>query len=124
MTTLHSLGAYEVHNGCVASLSFFPDGERLVSATQAWDREEEDVVGELKVWSPSAGVVAAQRDAACGSDVAVSPDGRLLAWGGTSGQLRIFDGVTFQELELVQVEDKNCNLSPVLFSLDGKLLIA
>jgi hypothetical protein len=42
--------SYRVHNDCVNSLAFYPDGQTILTACQEWDEELGDLAGVLKVW--------------------------------------------------------------------------
>jgi WD40 repeat protein len=80
------------------------------------------MVGILKVWGPACGVLASQQVLDCGGDMAMSLDGRLLAWGG-NGQLHLFDGPDACPVAPLCVNDEERRVQPVLFSQDGKYLL-
>jgi WD40 repeat protein len=70
--------AYRVHDGQGGFVGFFPDGRTLWST--ALERDGDDLDCALKVWRPDAGVVLHRREFDYDPAVALSGDGRYLAW--------------------------------------------
>jgi WD40 repeat protein len=123
MTVLRRLGSYNVHGGVVSSLCCYPTEDRLASASHEWDEEEDDVLGILTVWHPDAGVQTSHRDPDFGPWATLSPDGKLLVWGGMNGQLRILDGATASLIDTLSMDEDRRNISHPLFTPDGKHLL-
>src|SRR5262249_57072606 len=69
------------HAGVVLSVCFSPDGKRLASASQGFDRRKLESYGEVKVWSAQTGeeILTLERHTGFATSVCFSPDGRRLA---------------------------------------------
>jgi serine/threonine protein kinase len=102
-----------LHGGAVRSISFSPRGVSLATAAvdrlmRIWD------VGTLQeVWQAPAGF-----EMRAGA-VAFSPDGTLLAWGGSSGTVLVSNLVSKTEFEL---ETGEWGVTEIVFTRDGRTL--
>ncbi len=105
----------------IKSLSFFPDGSKLVVGSALIDRDGTQSGGDVDVLSLSnQSSVRLLRSAGVVWSVAVSPNGKLIASAGKDGQIRIWDA---QTEKLKGSFDAHTKLvSKVAFSPDGSLL--
>ncbi|HEX8719805.1 MAG TPA: WD40 repeat domain-containing protein, partial [Pyrinomonadaceae bacterium] len=103
------------HEGAVYSASFFPGGARVVTSGDD---------GRIRVWEVATGLLLRTAEGPGGSvsDVAVSPDGRLVAactdGGGAKVELR--DARTLRVLRTLSGHEEG--VFEVVFSPDGRLL--
>lgn len=105
------------HPFIVVSVAFNPSDAKILAAgdyrqsVRIWDVSNGNQIRVLKSSPPS-----------YGEAVAFSPDGRLLATGHVSGQLRVWDSRTWQTLW--SAENPESAIGSVAFSPDGELLAA
>jgi WD40 repeat protein len=104
------------HTSTVWSVAFFPDSRRLVTASEDGSIRMWDVITatQLKEVSGSQGSV---------SDIAVSPDGTLIAAcidSEESSVVKIWDAVTLKLLHTLAGHEKG--IFVIVFSPDGRLL--
>lgn len=123
MISLRAFCSCKVNKEGVGSLWFYPDGSQLASATCEWDDEEDDLVGVLKVWIPESNTVATRQDRNYSGNVALAPNGGILAWAGAHGRLQLIDVFTGKAIATLQLS-KNRNIDCLRFSPAGDLLFA
>jgi WD40 repeat protein len=105
------------HTGAVYSASFFPDGARV--ATSGDD-------GSIRIWDVLTGRELKKIDAAAGetvSDVAVSPDGTLIASctdGDEGPKVQLWDSRTLRVVRTLQGHQGG--VFEVIFSPDGRMV--
>jgi WD40 repeat protein/serine/threonine protein kinase len=100
------------HTDEIRGLVFMPDGQRLVSAS---------LDKTVRTWQVSTGAAVSLVENASGIDgLAVSPDGKLLAWGGEDGLSAVFDVATSQKRPLVSAHLGH--VRALVFSPDGRTL--
>jgi WD40 repeat protein len=111
------LSALAAGRGSVGALAFAPDGKTLVAGPGL----EHDDPGELVLWDVAAGKEKARWQGHCGPVVGVrfSRDGKLMASGARSSDIRLWDALTGKVL--LELEGP-LNLSRLSFSPDGKVL--
>ncbi len=111
------------HVGEVRSLAFTPDDQTLVSCSGLYDKGAKRwAAGEIKVWDVAAGRERATLPAHAGLVVALalSPDGQLLATGGTDGVIKLWDLATRRER--ATLPGHRDVVMALAFSADGQLL--
>ena len=126
-------------SGPVVRMAFSPDGSRLAipgpdGDTSVWDAATQEQVARLQGGHPAGFYADPWPQPGRGAVVtaAWSPDGRLLATGGTDGRVGLWDSVTGKpsgEALRASVGDGNRGLYPgsvneVVFSADGRWLLA
>jgi len=103
------------HQGAVYSASFFPDGGRVVTSGDD---------GRVRVWNVRTGRLLHEIEGPGGtvSDVAVSPDGRLIAscTDGDGARVQIWDAADYRLRRTLQGHEEG--VFEVVFSPDGRLL--
>ncbi len=105
------------HESWVRAMSFFPDGQRLVTG---------DYVGRVIVWPATADEPKPQLsfEAHKGSvrEVSVSPDGSLIASAGNDNMVRVWSAVDGKLLH--ELTGHDCHVYNVAFHPDGESLIS
>jgi WD40 repeat protein/beta-lactamase regulating signal transducer with metallopeptidase domain len=103
-------------------MAFTPDGKILAAA--ATDHKDQEVVNSLKLWDLATGKEL-RRIAVPGpagvSAVAVTPDGKQLAYG-NGGAIHLCELATGKEIRQLQAPDPG--IAALVFSPDGKTLAA
>jgi RNA polymerase sigma factor (sigma-70 family) len=115
------------HISYLGSLMFSPDGRRLVSTADIHsDRQQTFDDRSVRVWDVASGKLVHKIDGVRPhGTVAMSPDGRVLAIGGTwgtetTGTVRFWDLATGKEME----DRRLPGTSAVAFSPDGRFIVA
>lgn len=115
------------HISDLMGLTFSPDGRRLVSTADIHsDRQQTFDDRSVRVWDVATGKLVHKIDGVRPhGTVAVSPDGRVLAIGGTwgtetTGTVRFWDLATGKELD----DRRLPGTSAVAFSPDGQYVVA
>lgn len=85
---------FSIHRDAPCSLAFIPGHEKLASGAHQWDDDKKDVIGVVKLWRYDGSICMVLRDLALNGQVAVSPDGKLLAAGCTDGSVQLHDIAT------------------------------
>ena len=105
------------HKDDVHALSFFPDGRRVLSASQD---------GTLKVWDLDAGTLLQSfgNEAANYSlfAAAVAPDGHRIAGAGSKGNIYIWDTLKPSDAPFVIAGAHKSDINALAFSTDGEQL--
>ncbi|MBI2899130.1 MAG: serine/threonine protein kinase [Planctomycetes bacterium] len=107
-----ALGALEMDGGC-AELAFTPDGRYLVTVgtfVRRWDLATRKRLGAYAGHAEGAG------------SVAVSPDGKRMVTGGTTGELRLWDLETGEELQVLT--GHAALVLGLVFTRDGATLVS
>ncbi len=118
VATGEMLRRLEGHTAAIADLAFSPDGDRLVSGS--WDNT-------ARIWSliePDAAPLVLNRHKFRVLTLDISPDGRMLATGGRSGDLWLWDMATGMPLRELVSEDASGPAAAVAFSPDGQQVLA
>jgi WD40 repeat protein/serine/threonine protein kinase len=112
VATRQRLRTFLGHTDEIRGLVFLPDGQRLVSA--GLDKT-------VRTWQVSTGEALALVESASGIDgLAVSSDGKLLAWGGEDGLSVVFDPASGQQRPLASAHLGQ--VRALAFSPDGRTL--
>ncbi len=104
------------HEGPIKRIRFLPDGKQFLSV--AWDQT-------ARLWNAETGEQVRKFEGA-GADktlnnLAVSPDGKRLAVGGSNYRVYLFDIVTGQQERVITFNDQP-SMSGMTFSADGHSL--
>jgi len=103
--------AHDAPSG-IARVAFFPGGKKLASGGWAWE-------GTARLWDLNGKLLQRVGEDKGGLAVlAVSPNGKLLAWG-NGGKIHLFDVNAGQDARLLRMD---AAVDSVAFSPDGKLL--
>src|SRR5262249_51688164 len=112
----------------VTSLSFSPDGKRLVTGGRGHERRTGKSWGEVRVWDLYTGVEQLSLKGHTNQvfTVVFSPDGKRIASGGWSGggksELKVWDAQTGREQR--SLKGPSYMVRSVCFSPDGKRIAA
>lgn len=105
-------------------LAFAPDGKSVYSATMRQENNQSRVYA-IKCFDSETALVLQTIQFKPGEDLqvmALSPDGKTLAWGSSLG-LRIWDTETQQPLHEIEVADCGGSLDGISFSADRRTLV-
>jgi RNA polymerase sigma factor (sigma-70 family) len=113
------------HGGTVASVAYLGRGNIVASAGSIGRTAKDDAHGTIRLWEAETGKELRQFQLRGMAHAAVSPDGKLLAGGGSfDGALFLCDAATGEELRRLQgSRGWGGNLS-LAFSPDGRTLAA
>jgi WD40 repeat protein len=109
----------EGHSSYVWSVSFSPDGRRIVSGGSVLRR-----AGPVKVWDAETGqlMFTLKGHAGTVNSVSFSPDGRRIVSGSLDNTLKVWDAETGQEL--LTLKGHFSGVSSVSFSPDGRRIVS
>jgi WD40 repeat protein len=122
ISTGESLATFEGHTDVVLSMGFASEGALLISVANGWDHT-------IRLWDTSTGECLAVKqisaidklhDGLCGATL--SSDGKLVALGTCTGEIRIWDILAGEELNIL-----HGHTGPVrnlAFNPDGTLLVS
>jgi WD40 repeat protein len=121
------------HTAGVRALAFSPDGRLLASATAGFDQAGKQARAEVKLWDAAAGKLRANLkwSAGPGHCLAFSPDGKLVAVGGsaldaegtTRGAIWLWEVSTGKQRPVLK-QPVGGDVVGVAFTPDGKTLVA
>jgi RNA polymerase sigma factor (sigma-70 family) len=111
---------------CVSSVVYFPDGKTLVAGGHVgMIHNGEEAAGRVRVWDVATGKQVEQFYAHGVAHVAVSPDGKTLAFGGVAdGRISLWDVAGRKWLAQLSGRRGWGGNLPLIFSPDGKTLVA
>jgi serine/threonine protein kinase len=114
-TAVESAVTLQGHSNTVKSVSFSPDGSRIVSGS--WDTT-------VRVWGAETGQLAFTLKGHSDSvnSVAFSPDGKRIASGSDDTTVKVWDAETGQEMLSLKGHSESVN--SVAFSLDGSRIVS
>lgn len=114
------------HTGWVSNVAFSPDGQQLISSSRdgtvrQW---EIDTGRENKSFAFKLGTSPTTNMQFLATGLAVAPDGKLIAVGGTDGIVHVLDASTGEEQRQLRGHEDWVVLRGLLFAPDGKSVIS